>query len=107
MFAGRISYGLYIYHILVAMLLPRWTPASLQFLITTPSLRLILFGIVTLALATLSWYALEQPINRFRTRKRQAALGPVPIQEENVITRRLPWGVAAKVRRATVLQFLF
>ena len=107
MFAGRISYGLYIYHILVAMLLPRWTPASLQFLITTPSLRLILFGLVTLALATLSWYALEQPINRFRTRKRQAALGPVPIQEENVITRRLPWGVAAKVRRATALQFLF
>src|SRR5438045_2011398 len=34
MFAGRISYGLYIYHILVAMLLPRWMPASFQFLIT-------------------------------------------------------------------------
>lgn len=93
MFAGRISYGLYIYHILVAMLLPRWIPASLQFLITTPSLRLLLFGLVTLAIATFSWYALEQPINRFRTRKTQAALGPAPIRGENVVPRRLSWDV--------------
>src|SRR5205814_532269 len=44
-FAGRISYGLYIYHILVAMVFNRWLPAPLRFLITTASLRLIVFGI--------------------------------------------------------------
>src|SRR5436853_2762761 len=68
-FAGRISYGLYIYHILVAMLLPRWLPASAQFLITTPSVRLMLYGIVTLLVAALSWRFLEQPINRLRSRR--------------------------------------
>jgi peptidoglycan/LPS O-acetylase OafA/YrhL len=66
-FAGRISYGLYIYHILVAMMLPRWLPAPAQFLITTPSLRLMLYGIVTLLVAAISWRFLEQPINRFRS----------------------------------------
>jgi peptidoglycan/LPS O-acetylase OafA/YrhL len=68
-FAGRISYGLYIYHILVAMLLPRWMPASARFLITTPSLRLMLYGIVTLLLAAISWRFLEQPIIRARSRR--------------------------------------
>ncbi|PYK30234.1 MAG: hypothetical protein DME57_07530 [Verrucomicrobia bacterium] len=65
-FAGRISYGLYIYHILVAMVLSRWLPSQLRFLITIPSLRLLVFGIVTVIVSTLSWYFLEHPINRLR-----------------------------------------
>ena len=72
-FAGRISYGLYIYHILVAMLLPRWLPTSAQFLVTTPSLRLMLYGIVTLLVAAISWRFLEQPINRVRSRQNEPA----------------------------------
>lgn len=77
-FAGRISYGLYIYHILVAILFQRWLPASLQWLITIPSLRLVVLGIATLIVAAVSWHALEQPINHFRARKTGAALGPAP-----------------------------
>jgi len=65
-FAGRISYGLYVYHILVAMVLDRWLPSQLRFVVTIPSLRLVVFGIVTLFTATLSWRLLEQPINRLR-----------------------------------------
>lgn len=65
-FAGRISYGLYVYHILVAMVLGRWLPSQLRFVVTIPSLRLVVFGIVTLFIATLSWRFLEQPINRLR-----------------------------------------
>jgi peptidoglycan/LPS O-acetylase OafA/YrhL len=75
-FAGRISYGLYVYHILVAMVLDRWLPSQLRFVVTIPSLRLVVFGIVTLFIATLSWRLLEQPINRLRggaTRK-----SPIP-----------------------------
>src|SRR4051812_32344956 len=68
-FAGRISYGLYIYHVLVAMILARWLPAPLRFIITIPSLRLVVFGIVTLFTAALSWRLLEQPINRLRGAK--------------------------------------
>jgi peptidoglycan/LPS O-acetylase OafA/YrhL len=77
-FAGRISYGLYIYHILVAMVFNRWLPSQMRFLITIPSLRLVVFGIVTLFVAALSWRLLEQPINRLRGEKTGQALGPIP-----------------------------
>jgi peptidoglycan/LPS O-acetylase OafA/YrhL len=77
-FAGRISYGLYIYHILVAMVFNRWMPSQMRFLITIPSLRLLLFGIATLFTAALSWRFLEQPINRLRGEKTRKALGPIP-----------------------------
>jgi peptidoglycan/LPS O-acetylase OafA/YrhL len=77
-FAGRISYGLYIYHILVAMVFNRWLPSQMRFLITIPSVRLVVFGIVTLFTAALSWRLLEQPINRLRGEKTRKALGPIP-----------------------------
>jgi peptidoglycan/LPS O-acetylase OafA/YrhL len=77
-FAGRISYGLYIYHVLVAMAFNRWMPDSMRFLITIPSLRLVVLGIVTLFVAALSWRFLEQPINRLRGEKTRNALGPIP-----------------------------
>jgi peptidoglycan/LPS O-acetylase OafA/YrhL len=77
-FAGRISYGLYIYHILVAMVFNRWLSSQMRFLIRIPSLRLVVFGIVTLFVAALSWRLLEQPINRLRGEKTRQALGPIP-----------------------------
>jgi peptidoglycan/LPS O-acetylase OafA/YrhL len=77
-FAGRISYGLYIYHVLVAMVLDRWLPSQMRFVVTIPSLRLVVFGIVTVLTATLSWRLLEQPINRLRGEKTQKLLGPIP-----------------------------
>jgi peptidoglycan/LPS O-acetylase OafA/YrhL len=77
-FAGRISYGLYIYHVLVAMVLNRWLPSPLRFVIANPSLRLIVFGMATLFVAMLSWRLLEQPINRLRGEKARNAPGPVP-----------------------------
>jgi peptidoglycan/LPS O-acetylase OafA/YrhL len=80
-FAGRISYGLYIYHILVAMLVPRWLPSQLRFLITIPSLRLMVLGITTLGLAAISWRFLERPINRFRSKITQVRLGPKPVEQ--------------------------
>src|SRR5205823_12561480 len=76
-FAGRISYGLYIYHILVAMVFNRWLPSQMRFLITIPSLRLVVFGIATLFTAALSWRFLEQPINRLRVERTRKALGPI------------------------------
>ena len=77
-FAGRISYGLYIYHILVAMIFNRWLPPQLQFLITIPSLRLLVFGIVTLLVAAVSWCLLEQPINRLRKQRTRKTLRSAP-----------------------------
>ena len=85
-FAGRISYGLYIYHILVAMVFDRWLPSQMRFLIEIPSLRLVLFGIVTLFTAALSWRWLEQPINRLRGEKNERAL-PHGNWEREAVTR--------------------
>jgi peptidoglycan/LPS O-acetylase OafA/YrhL len=87
-FAGRISYGLYIYHILVAMLFQRWLPSPLRFLITTPSLRLMVFGTATVVVATLSWHFLEQPINRFRSRTTRT---PALTANETVAPSVLTW----------------
>lgn len=67
-FAGRISYGLYIYHALVAIVLTRWLPPSLRFVVNDPSLRLMVFGMVTLGVAAISWSLIEQPVNRLRAR---------------------------------------
>lgn len=70
-FAGKISYGLYIYHILVAMVLNRFLPEPLRFIITTPSLRLVVFGIGSLIVAALSWRFIEQPVCRLRGARAQ------------------------------------
>jgi peptidoglycan/LPS O-acetylase OafA/YrhL len=89
-FAGRISYGLYIYHILVAMVLNRWLPSQLRFVITIPSLRLVVFGIVTLLIAALSWRFLEQPINRLRGQKMSKAFSGLPQGSGRRSLRPLP-----------------
>jgi peptidoglycan/LPS O-acetylase OafA/YrhL len=86
-FAGRISYGLYIYHVLVAMVLRRWLPEQLQFIVTTPSLRLIVFGLVTVGVAAISWRILEQPINRWRAEKTRKVLGPLTNSNSEVVVQ--------------------
>ncbi|MEY2555499.1 MAG: hypothetical protein QOF93_643 [Verrucomicrobiota bacterium] len=91
-FAGRISYGLYIYHILVALVFNRWLPSQTRFLITIPSLRLVVFGIVTLFIAALSWRFLEQPINRLRGEKTRKALGPIPDESWELGAKRWEFG---------------
>ncbi|HWY51536.1 MAG TPA: acyltransferase [Chthoniobacterales bacterium] len=91
-FAGRISYGLYIYHILVALVFNRWLPPEMRFLITIPSLRLVVFGIATLFTAALSWRLLEQPINRLRGEKTRKALGPIPPRSWEMEVGRLKLG---------------
>lgn len=83
-FAGRISYGLYIYHILVVMLFQRWLPVPMEWLLTTPSVRMIVLGTSTLLVAALSWRILEQPVNRFRGERTRDVLGPVSTEEAPV-----------------------
>jgi peptidoglycan/LPS O-acetylase OafA/YrhL len=82
-FAGRISYGLYIYHALVAIVFDRWLPSPLRFMIANPSLRLMVFGMTTVAVAAVSWRLLEQPISRFRSKWASAVLRPAAIADES------------------------
>ena len=90
-YAGRISYGLYIYHILVAMLFQRWLPMPMRFLLAVPSSRLMVFGMATLAVAAVSWHLLEQPINRFRSKSTRDALAPTPAENESPTADVLKW----------------
>jgi peptidoglycan/LPS O-acetylase OafA/YrhL len=88
-FAGRISYGLYIYHALVAIVFTRWLPSSLRFVITNPPLRLMVLGMATVGVAAVSWCLVEQPINRFRAKLTRTALGPAA-SDKNGATGQLP-----------------
>lgn len=89
-FAGRISYGLYIYHALVALIFNRWLPESLRFVIAIPSLRLMVFGLATVLVASVSWCLIEQPINRLRARMTRLPLGR-GTDSENVERRLERW----------------
>ena len=64
--AGRIAYGIYIYHILVAICFDQWLPAPFRWFIENPVVRLVTLTGVTLGFASLSWRYLEGPINRWR-----------------------------------------
>jgi peptidoglycan/LPS O-acetylase OafA/YrhL len=65
LYLGRISYGIYLYHIFVMAVIlhiaPRWGAPSQRGL---PLLAID--TVLTLAIATLSWYCLEQPFNRLK-----------------------------------------
>ena len=103
-FAGRISYGLYIYHALVAIVFNRWLPDPVRFVITVPSLRLIVFGLASVVVATLSWCLIEQPINRLRSRSHRNLQPPhwhdeLPSVVSGQTVER-PLGVASALRRA-------
>jgi peptidoglycan/LPS O-acetylase OafA/YrhL len=80
-FAGRISYGLYIYHVMVAVLFDLWMPSQLRWLLMVPAARLTMFGVVTLLVAALSWRLLEEPVNRFRGGKKRTTVAPFPTEE--------------------------
>jgi peptidoglycan/LPS O-acetylase OafA/YrhL len=78
-YAGQISYGLYIYHMLVSLLADRWLPDSARWMIDIPSVRLFTLGTATLLFATVSWALLEQPINRLRGAKPRQSFTTEPI----------------------------
>lgn len=66
-YVGRISYGMYLYHFIVLWIALRlsddWAPIA-----TSGLPRLIVCTAGTLALATLSWFAVEKPVLKFKSR---------------------------------------
>jgi peptidoglycan/LPS O-acetylase OafA/YrhL len=61
-FLSMISYGVYVYHMMVWYVLAEAFPA----LYVPGPVTFIVISTTTVAIATLSWYGLEAPINRFR-----------------------------------------
>ncbi len=71
---GRISYSLYLYHLLVRNVLYHYEPK-----LPIYESALITFA-VSIALATASWYLLESRVLRWRApRRTRVVAGPVPV----------------------------
>ena len=67
-FIGRISYGIYLYHL---FLIPIGWEVERQY--GLPELKrglsmFLIYGAISIVLATISWYAIESPINRQKRR---------------------------------------
>jgi peptidoglycan/LPS O-acetylase OafA/YrhL len=71
---GRMSYGIYIYHVMIIICLDRWVPAPWRWSVEIPAVRLVTLTAATLLIAGISWHWIEQPINRLRHGLRHQAL---------------------------------
>ena len=68
LYLGQISYGLYIFHKFLSVVVPRgFGVLKLEFP-ENPLFQLVLLSAINVALASLSWFVLERPINRLKTR---------------------------------------
>jgi peptidoglycan/LPS O-acetylase OafA/YrhL len=72
-YLGKISYGLYIIHNFATPLCSNTIsllgkPAWLTALYGVPTLRVLMFIVVTVGLASLSWFVIEKPINNLKHR---------------------------------------
>jgi peptidoglycan/LPS O-acetylase OafA/YrhL len=76
-YIGRISYGIYLYHL---FLIPIGRVAAREYGVPEVERGLhmfLLYGAVSVVLATVSWYAIESPINR---QKRRFPFPPRPAE---------------------------
>ena len=68
MFIGRISYGVYVYHPLVPGVAVSIAPRLGIHLPTGVWTSFLLYTTLTLLVSTISWFALEKPINGLKSR---------------------------------------
>lgn len=61
-YLGKISYGLYLFHNFIPLI---WKSLNLP-VINNVSIRFIIYFMVLTALATLSWFILEKPVNSLK-----------------------------------------
>ncbi len=70
-FISKISYAVYIYHLMIWWLVAQWYPA----IWTTGPMTFAILSSITLLAATLSWYVLEQPISLLKLHFPTATFG--------------------------------
>lgn len=90
-YLGRISYGIYVYHVFVIIMLsPLLVPIGLT-VDHLPYLRIAVLLVATIAISSFSWHYIEQP---FLSWKKALAVGgkrelvPVPVSIAYAVPRR-------------------
>jgi peptidoglycan/LPS O-acetylase OafA/YrhL len=73
-YLGKISYGLYLYHLFVPGLI-RWTMKMYGIPVLSEAWMWVLYSLLTLTLTSLSWYLIEQPVNQLKDRFRYESKG--------------------------------
>jgi peptidoglycan/LPS O-acetylase OafA/YrhL len=66
-YLGRISYGLYLYHIFIPDF-SRWLLDTLGIGRFSEGIMWIIYTFLTLLITSISWLAFEQPINKLKDR---------------------------------------
>jgi peptidoglycan/LPS O-acetylase OafA/YrhL len=67
-YVGRISYGLYVFHLLVGLIIKRWIPFLGLPLPSNRFAMLLLLSLTSAAFASLSWSIYERPFNTLKHR---------------------------------------
>ncbi|CAN5397760.1 acyltransferase [soil metagenome] len=62
-YVGRISYGIFIFHTLISVLVPKWLGLDTYIAEGHHLLGAAFLAAVSIAVATASWYCIEQPLN--------------------------------------------
>jgi peptidoglycan/LPS O-acetylase OafA/YrhL len=74
-YIGSISYGIYLYHNLVAWLFSKISADAGAFISSGGTLPFLIATLVSVILASLSWYAIERPCNLLKERFSYAPRG--------------------------------
>lgn len=102
-YVGKISYGIYVYHAFIpAVLLFLFTAAGWQYP-QTMWVEFPMATLVTVAVASASWYLLESPINGFKrhfTLNAAHADGPVSLGQQEIVGNPVVQHEAAQLRNA-------
>jgi peptidoglycan/LPS O-acetylase OafA/YrhL len=67
-YIGKISYGIYLYHNLMQWLLPFFLKFVGLQLPANEYLNFLIYLIITLIVSSLSWYIIETPVNKLKSR---------------------------------------
>lgn len=65
-YIGKISYGIYIWHMLIVAFLAQHTPLGNMIDWSTGPMLMLVGTVLCVVLSTISWYAFELPINRLK-----------------------------------------
>lgn len=68
LYSGKISYGLYVFHLFVPAFFWEWFSAKIGMQVTNKYTAFIVFYFITFAMAHISWRVMEKPLNDLKSK---------------------------------------